>query len=124
MSEQQPAQLRDVLNYNPEEYLNEDDKAWIRATFKDNPRAVQTIRKLFIPNAMDLPVEEMTNDVWFQGGVDWAMLPESEVKSLIVGRQESIKRVMNGLVQLKMYANLSPKTPDEREAEAKKNSSK
>lgn len=124
MSEQQPAQLRDVLNYDPEDYLTEADKSWIRATFKDNPRAIQTIRKLFLPNVLDLPVEEMTNDVWFQGGVDWASMPAEHAHQLVVARQDTIKRVMNGLVQLKMYANLQAKTPDQVEAEAKKNSSK
>jgi len=124
MENQQPAQLKDILNYAPEEYLTEADKVWMRTTFKDNPRAIQTLRKLFIPNVIDLPVEEMTNDTWFSGGVDWASIPADHAHQLIVARQETIKRVMNGLVQLKMYANLPAETESQKEENKKKDSSK
>jgi hypothetical protein len=103
--QQQAATLRDVLNYEPETYLSEDDMQWIRDTFKNNHKAISIVRKIFLPYYADLPVEEMTKDVWFSGGFDPAMMSEKEAKSLIVARQDMIKQVMGGLIQLKMLAN-------------------
>lgn len=123
MEEQQPARLSDILNYEPEQHITKEEMAWIRATFQ-NQQAINIIRKVMLPYAKDLPIEEMTNDLWFRGGADWASLPEGEIKSVIVARQETIKWIMNGLIQLKMMANVPEESPDEQERRRLKDSTK
>jgi hypothetical protein len=54
----QPARLKDIINYEPERYLSEEELAWIRATFAGNRKAITTLRKLFLPTVTDLPIEE------------------------------------------------------------------
>lgn len=111
---QQRASLRDILNYEPEEYLSEDELNWIRDTFKGNEKGINVIRKLFMPNVKDLPVEEMAKDVWFAGGFDPANMMAEEAKILMTARQDAIKLIMGGLIQLK---SLSHTTRVETEAE-------
>lgn len=125
MNPNKDVSLRDLLNYEAETYLSNDDLEWIRSTFKDNPRAIAVIRKCFLPLSHDLPIEELMNDVWFKGGVDWAQIPEENVKSLIVARQDVLKFIMGGLVNIKQIAN-SPReeTLTEKALREKKNSSK
>jgi hypothetical protein len=105
MEQNNQVSLRDVLNYEAEQYLSEDEIDWIRQTFKGNTKAINIIRKCFIPVMHDLPVEELMNDVWFKGGFDPALIPENELKSIIIGRQETLKFVMGGLVNLKALAH-------------------
>lgn len=122
-NQQQPARLKDVLNYEPDKYLSDAEMEWIRATFLKNPLAITTLRKLFLPTVYDLPVEEMQNDI-FMFGIDWRSLPNEEAKSMAAARQDAISIIMNGLVKLQMFANLPVENPDERERKARINSSK
>jgi hypothetical protein len=124
MEQQNQASLRDVLNYEAEQYLSEDEIQWIRDTFK-NPQAINIVRKCFIPTAHDLPVEELMNDVWFKGGFDPAVIPEDQLKPLVVARQDVLKFVMGGLVNLKMLANSErAETETEKAIRQKKDSAK
>jgi hypothetical protein len=116
--------LRDLINYEAEPYLNNADMQWIRETFKDNNRAINILRKCFMPTVLDLPVEEMMNDLWFKGGFDPALVPEENIKSLIVARQDVIKFIMGGLINLKQIANMEIESPMNAELRRKKDSSK
>lgn len=120
-----PVSLKDLLNYEAETYLSENDIDWVRSTFKDNPRGIAIIRKMFLPISHDLPIEELMNDVWFKGGVDWAQVPEDQIKPLIVARQDVLKFVMGGLVNIKQIANTPrEETATEKALRTQKNSSK
>jgi hypothetical protein len=124
MDKNKDVSLRDLLNYEAETYLNVDDISWIQSTFKNNPRAIHTLRKCFMPTVLDLPVEEMTNDVWFKGGFDPAQVPDEHLKPLIVARQEVIKFIMGGLINLKQIANTPVASPMSEELRRKKDSTK
>lgn len=116
--------LEDVIGYAPETYFSEDEISWIKGTFRNNPKAINTIRKVFLPTAKDLPVEDLTSDMWFNGGADYSMMPAEHIKSLIVARQDVIKWVMNGLVKLKIFANTVDESPQEKTLRMKKDSAK
>lgn len=97
--------LRDLLNYEIDTYLSEDELRLIRQTFKYNPQLFKILRKIFIPTVHDpeLPIEEMGKDLWMTG-LDFQSMQNEEVKPIVLGRQEAIKFVIGGLVSLKNLA--------------------
>lgn len=110
----QKASLRDVLNYNIDDYFTEDEHALIKNTFKD-PRVIKVLRKALIPSFSDpeLPLEQFSNDVWMAGR-DYAQIPDDALKAIVLARQEAIKFIAGGIIQLKVMAN------DKEESEAEK----
>lgn len=112
MAEQKgkPASLQDILNYQVDSYFSNDEISLIQNTFKD-PKMINLLRKALLPSVGDpsLPMEEMAGDVWLQGR-DYGSIPESEIKSIVVGRQEAIKFIIGGLIKLKVIANSKPET--------------
>jgi hypothetical protein len=125
MSNQEKATLRDVLNYEPEQYLSEDEVALIRSTFKDNRRLIAVLRKVLLPTISDpsLPIEEMAHDAYL-AGVDWAAMPADEIKPLILARSEAIKFVAGALMKLKVIANTVGESPYQTELRRKQDSAK
>jgi hypothetical protein len=119
------ASLRDVLNYEPEQYLSEDEVALIRSTFKDNPRLLAVLRKVLLPTISDptLPIEEMGHDAYL-AGVDWAQIPSDQIKPIILGRSEAIKFVIGALIKLKVIANAQDESPYQKEMRRKLDSTK
>lgn len=104
--EQKPT-LDEILPYKWESHVTSEEAALLRATFGGNDALIAVLRKVFIPSLSDpsMPIEELGNDMWLFAR-DWSAVPDNEVKPLVVARQEAIKYVVNGLVRLKMYANL------------------
>lgn len=119
------ATLRDVLNYDPEQYLSEDEVSLIKSTFKDNKRLLAVLRKVLLPTISDpsLPIEEMSHDVYL-AKVDWAQIPEAEIKPIILARQEAIMFVLGALIKLKVIANGSDESPYQAELRKKQDSTK
>ena len=119
------ASLKDMLNYAPEKYISDEEVEIVRNTFKYNPQLFGIIRKCFLPTFSDplLPLEEMETDIFLQGK-NWGMMPQEEVKALVVARQEAVQFVMSGLVKLKMLANIEGKDEAIVEANKKKDSTK
>lgn len=119
------ASLRDVLNYKIESYITEEDVKIVREHFKDNPKLLNVIRKVFVPTSSDsaLPVEEMGKDMWFQG-TDFASLSKDEAYVRILARQEAIKFVFGGIISLKQIANISEEDELNRAARRDKDSTK
>lgn len=117
------ASLSDVINYAPEQYLSDAELTVIRATFKNNPFLVNTLRKIFIPTIYDAqtPIEHFGKDAT-DIGRDWAQIPADEAKILYVARQDAIKFVVGGLMHLKTIANSKEETADEAEARQRKDS--
>ena len=98
--------IEDVLGDAFETYLTLEDAKLIRDTFKDNPRLLRTLQKVFIPTISDpeMPPEQMASDFWMQGK-DWASLPVEEVKALVSGRQDALQFILGGLLRIKSIAN-------------------
>lgn len=121
----QRATLRDVINYEPEMYLSSDEMALIKSTFKDNPKLIAVLRKVFLPTMSDpsLPIEEISNDVLLTG-VDWQGMPTEHIKPILLGRMEAIKFVAGGLIKLKMLSNASEPNPYAEALRRKKDSAK
>jgi len=119
----QQASLRDVLNYTPEQYFSPSELALIRSTFKNNPGLIKVLRKAFVPTVSDpeLPIEEFGSDA-FTAGRDYAAIPESEIKSIVVARQEAIKFIMGGLIKLRVIAQSEELTPEQKKEKARKDS--
>ena len=117
--------LKDVLNYEVETLITNEDITVLRSTFKNNPNLINILRKLLLPSVGDkeMPIEEMQNDVWLTG-TDWAMIPDAEIKSLAVGRQLAIKFIMGGLIKLKILATENQETNAQKEMREQKNSNK
>lgn len=122
MEKPSPLSLSDAINYKPETYLKEDDITWIQNTFRDNPKAINILRKIFLPTIEDgsLPIEEFTKDS-FGAGYQFQQIPDEHIKALVVARQDAIKFIIGGLIQLKVIANVQdPSRQQVREA-ARKN---
>lgn len=119
------ASLRDVLNYEPEKYLSDEEVALIKSTFRNNPALLAVIRKIMLPTIADpsLPIEEMANDVLLTG-VDWMSMPSEHVKPIIQGRMEAIKFVAGGLIKLKVISSAKEENPFEEALRRKKDSAK
>jgi len=114
--------LRDVLNYEPEKYLSDDELALIRSVFSDK-RVLRVLRKVFLPSVgdLDLPIEELEHDVWLVGR-DYAMIPDAEIRSIVVGRQDAVKFILGGLIKLKIIANQKEESEEQEIARKKKDS--
>ena len=125
MSEPAKASLRDVLNYNVESYITEEDVKIVREHFKDNPKLLNLIRKVFMPTMSDgmLPVEEIGKDMWF-AGVDFSSLTKEEAYVRILARQEAIKFIAGGIMSLKQIASISEEDELNRAARRAKDSVK
>lgn len=119
------AQLKDIISYKPEDYLNVEEIAIIRNTFKENPALLKVLRKVFLPTITDssLPVEEFGKDLWFVG-TDFSALSKDEVQARVIARQEAIKFVMGGIISLKQIANMSEETEMEKALRRSKDSTK
>ena len=122
---EQKAQLKDLLNYEPEQYLSKGEINLIKYHFRDNEKLLKILRKLFLASVADpeLPIEEMENDIWLVGR-DYAQIPNDEVKSIVVARQEAIKFILGGMIKLKILANAKEETETEKADRRKKDSTK
>ncbi len=109
----QRVKLADVLNYQPEQYLNESEMSLIQSTFRGNTSLIAVLRKVMIPTIADpsLPIEEVNADPFLNR--DWSAMPMEEAKALIVARQDAIKFIIGGLIKLQVLANGSNETPME-----------
>jgi hypothetical protein len=125
MAEQQKASLRDVINYAPEQYLSEEELSTIRSTFRGNDKLIKILRKIMLPSALDLelPIEEVGSDIWMVDK-DFASMPNEEIKTIAVGRQDAIKFIFGGLIKLKVLANQAEESEQERAARRAKDSTK
>lgn len=124
MNEPKNIKLQDVLNYDIDTYLTPEELHLIQNTFNDN-RVLKVLRKVMLPSVGDLELtpEEFSKDVWLNGR-DYSMIPDAEIKSIVLARQEAIKFIMGGLINLKIMANLKKETQMEKTLREKKNSSK
>lgn len=116
--------LSDIINYKPEMYLSDGDVDLLRSTFKDNPRLMTVLRKVFLPSVGDpaMPVEEIGQDVWMN--MDFSLMQNEEIKSIVLARQDAIKFVAGSLIRLKIIANSLVPSPLDDEMRRKKDSSK
>ncbi|RJQ33887.1 hypothetical protein C4568_03740 [Candidatus Parcubacteria bacterium] len=119
------ATLKDVLNYEPDKYLADDEVALIQNAIKYNPTLLKVLRKILLPTYKDieLPNEELESDIFNQGRV-WAQIPAEEAKILAVARQDAIAFVMNGLVKLRVIAGLEEESEESKAERRKKDSAK
>ena len=117
------AELKDVINYAPDQYLNDAEIAVIQQVFKGNHFLINTLRKVLWPTYYDAqtPLEMFGKDM-FDAGRDWAAIPAEEAKILAVARQDAMKFVMGGLIHLKTIANQQSESPDEAALRQQKNS--
>lgn len=125
MDDSQRATLRDIINYEPEAYLNEDEIKIIQDTFRNNNKLITILRKIMLPTMSDpsLPVEEIANDVYL-AGLDVSSMQVDEVKAIFMARQDAVKFIIGGLIKLKMLASNSAESPYNKELRKKKDSNK
>ena len=123
--EQNKVRLEDVLHYTPESYFSDDELALIRNTFNGvtGSRLIKIIRKIMLPTISDpdLPIEEINKDA-FLSGIDMSSTAAEHLKPIVLGRQEAIKFVIGGLIQLKQVANIKEETPANRQMRRAKDS--
>lgn len=110
----QKATLKDVISYEPDKYLSDEDVAVIKSNVKGNKKFIKALRKVFLPTLSDaeLPVEDFGKDMWF-AGVDFSQLSRDEIQQRVIARMESIKFVMQGLIWLQQIAHMTEETPME-----------
>ena len=122
---QKPTTLADIINYEPDKYITDDEMSLVRSTFKGNDRLIKVIRKIMLPTTLDpeLPIEQMRDDAWM-ASLDFSQMPVDQVKALVVARQDAIKFILGGLIKLKLMANDQARTQAEIDAMRGKNSSK
>jgi hypothetical protein len=119
------AALSDLLNYEVDSYLSKDEITLIQSVFRGNPQLMRVLRKILLPYVgdQDLPPEEMGSDIWLIGR-DYSMMPNEEVKSVVLARQEVIKFILGGLVKLKVIANTTEETATQKKWRETRNSAK
>jgi len=117
--------LKDVLGYEADTYLTQEEVDLIRNTFKYNPKLFNILRKILIPNVSDqsLPIEEFGKDVYMIG-LDFQSMQVDELKAILLGRQEAIKFIHGGLISLKNIASQDEESDQEKALRDKKNSTK
>lgn len=127
MAEEKRATLQDMISYMPDSYLSDDELALIRSTFHGERGSdlLKVVRKIFIPSVHDpeLPIEELGKDVWMSQ-VDFRSMAVEEIKAIVQGRQEAIKFIIGGLIQLKNIANIKAENEADRSSRLKKDSTK
>ena len=107
---------------NNEPRITKEEEQLLKQHFGGNDGLLKLLRKVFIPHYdVHAPLGQAV-DLWMDR--QYADIPKDEVKGLVVARQEAIKFLESGLIQLHFLASKTDKTPDELEAESKKNSSK
>lgn len=116
--------LEDVLGYTIDKYYSDEEMKLIRNVFND-PKLVNVLRKVMLPTIADvsLPVEQIQRDV-FLVGRNWEQVPADEAKILITARQEAIKFIIGGLIELKQLASSKDESEVERAFRRSKDSSK
>lgn len=99
------SKLSDVINYTPDEYFSADEVSLIQGLLKDK-RVMRVLRKVLIPTICDpdLPLEQFGNDI-FLSGRNYAQIPEAELKSVILAREDAVRIVAGGLIRLSVIAN-------------------
>lgn len=125
MEQQQPARLSDVISYDPDQYLSEDEVKLLKDTFNGNKTLLKVLRKVFLPTIADpdLPVEEFGKDL-FLVGREYSQIPAEEMKQVILAREEAVKFICGGFISLKQIASLQEESPYNKEVREKKDSSK
>lgn len=105
---------KEVLGESLATYVTLEDALLIRNTFKDNPRLLRVLQKIFIPTIQDpeMTPESMGADSWMDGK-NWDAVPVDEIKALVVARQDTIKQVMGGLIRIKTISNVSEESLNE-----------
>lgn len=118
-------QLKDILKYETDSFLSQEEVDLIRNTFKYNPQLFRVLRKIFIPSVstLDLPIEEIHRDMWLVGK-EWDQIPADEAKILAVARQDTIKFIVGGLISLKNIAAIEEESEQERKLREEKDSAK
>jgi len=114
MEKPNQTKLREMLPYEPDTYLSQDEVRLLQATFRGNEKLLKVLRKLMLPSAFDpeLPIEEMMGDVWMVDK-DFSQLPVGEIKAIVLARQDAIKFILGGLIKLKVIANSVAESPME-----------
>lgn len=99
--------VEEVLGETMQTYLTVEDALLLRNTFKDNPRLLRVLQKIFIPTIQDpeMPPESLGEDFWM-AGMDWVNMQAVEAKGVMAGRQEALRFLMGGLIRLKTIANV------------------
>jgi len=120
--QQQKASLRDVLNYEPEKYISDEEMALVRSL---TPQHLAVIRKMMLPTVADpnLPIEEMGQDAYLTG-IDWLTMPAEHAKAVMQGRQEAIKFILGGLIKIKVLAAAKNENPIAAELRRRKDSTR
>lgn len=118
------ATLSDVLNYDPEQELSEQEISLIQNTFRGNNALIAVLRKVFLPTLSDpsLPIEKFGSDPFLKQ--DWSVMPHEHVKAIVLARQDAVKFVLGGLIQLKIIANQQVESEMERALRLSKDSTK
>jgi len=114
------------LNYVPPLLFSKEDVAQLRATYggQEN-KNMDLLRRVLLPSLLDpnVPVEYGANDMWMDR--DFAGIPNEEIKSIVLARQEVIKWVAGSLVRIRQMANQpEEESVEERAARQKANSSR
>lgn len=105
------------------EIISKEEQQSLKQHFGGNDVLLKLLRKIFVtPYNVDAPIGQTVDPL--TSGRNFADIPMDEAKVLIVARQESLRIIENGLIQIQFLANKTDKTPDELEAESRKNSSK
>jgi len=125
MEQQQPARLSDIVSYEPDKYLSDDEIKLIKDTFKGNTKLFKVLRKVLMPTISDpdLPIEEFGKDL-FLVGREYAQIPAAEMKQVVLAREEAVKFICGGLISLKQISSMQEESPYAKEARQKKDSSK
>lgn len=127
MPSEQKARLEDVVNYALDPKYTEEDIATIRSHFNglQGKKLVKVLRKCFLPTIADpeMPIEHLKSDI-FTFGLDFKSMSVDEVKSIVMGRQETMNLICGGFFELLNIANIKEETVTERLARQRRDSTK
>ena len=102
--------------------FSKEEMDWIKRIFKDNEKALKTIRKIFLPEYDSNCAIGQIVDLWLP--LDIMQIPVQDRELVILARNRLILHIEQQLQQISILAQIKDETPEERVERLKKDSSK
>ena len=103
-------------------YFTEEERSWVRTTFKDNPVAMKTLRKFLLPVLNhDDPIGQL-EDTWKELGDNVAKIHPDEREKAILAHFKVVEHIDRNLSKIAILAGAVEESPEQKESRMSKDS--
>lgn len=106
-----------------EPYFNEQEREWIRNTFKDNATALKTLRKFLIPTLNNNAPIGQLDDMWIETADVLTRMAPGDRELVILARVKTIQHIDGCLAKLALIAQTKEESKEQKKARIDKDSS-